>query len=59
MSGYADQRLRKPDNPEDASNRRISLIVQYIVKEGSNDPSDGKEKEGAPKGGASPKEEHH
>jgi chemotaxis protein MotB len=32
VRGYADQRLRKPDQPEDASNRRISVIVQYIVK---------------------------
>jgi chemotaxis protein MotB len=32
VRGYADQRLRKPKNPEDASNRRISLIVQYIEK---------------------------
>jgi hypothetical protein len=24
--------LRKPDSPLDPSNRRISLIVQYIVK---------------------------
>ncbi|MBV9744455.1 MAG: OmpA family protein [Acidobacteriia bacterium] len=32
VRGYADQRLRKPLNPEDPSNRRISLIVQYIPK---------------------------
>jgi chemotaxis protein MotB len=32
VRGYADQRLRNPKNPEDASNRRISLIVQYIGK---------------------------
>jgi chemotaxis protein MotB len=30
IRGYADQQLRKPSNPEDASNRRISLIVQYL-----------------------------
>jgi hypothetical protein len=24
--------LRKPADPEDPSNRRISLIVQYLVK---------------------------
>ena len=30
--GFADQRLRKPETPLDPSNRRISLIVQYIVK---------------------------
>jgi len=33
VRGYADQRLRKPDDPLDPSNRRISLIVQYVVKD--------------------------
>ena len=33
VRGFADQRLRKPDNPLDPSNRRISLIVQYVVKD--------------------------
>jgi chemotaxis protein MotB len=32
VRGYANQRLRKPDNPTDPSNRRISLIVQYTPK---------------------------
>jgi chemotaxis protein MotB len=30
VRGYADQRLRVPGNPLDPSNRRISLIVQYL-----------------------------
>jgi chemotaxis protein MotB len=34
IRGYADQRLRKPDAPLDASNRRISVIVQYLEKPG-------------------------
>jgi chemotaxis protein MotB len=38
IRGYADQRLRKPDSPEDASNRRISVIVQYIVKDAGLSP---------------------
>jgi chemotaxis protein MotB len=29
VRGFADQRLRLPRNPEDPSNRRISVIVQY------------------------------
>jgi chemotaxis protein MotB len=33
IRGYADQQLRKRESPEDASNRRISLIVQYSPKE--------------------------
>jgi chemotaxis protein MotB len=32
VRGFAAQRPRKPDNPEDSSNRRISLIVQYLAK---------------------------
>jgi chemotaxis protein MotB len=37
VRGYADQRLRKPEDPDDRSNRRISLIVQYVPKP---DPED-------------------
>jgi chemotaxis protein MotB len=33
VRGFADQRLRKADDPLDPSNRRISLIVQYIAKQ--------------------------
>jgi chemotaxis protein MotB len=33
IRGYADQQLRKDSSPEDPSNRRISLIIQYLVKE--------------------------
>ena len=32
VRGFADQRLRKPDSPLDPSNRRISMIVQYLAK---------------------------
>jgi chemotaxis protein MotB len=30
VRGYADQKLRVPSNPMDPSNRRISMIVQYL-----------------------------
>jgi chemotaxis protein MotB len=33
VRGFADQRLRKTDNPLDPANRRISIIVQYIAKD--------------------------
>ena len=33
VRGFADQSLRKKDSPLDPSNRRITLIVQYIVKD--------------------------
>ena len=39
VRGFADQLLRKPNNPLDPSNRRISLIVQYTDK---NDEQEGK-----------------
>jgi chemotaxis protein MotB len=32
VRGFADQSLRKPDKPLDPSNRRVSLIVQYLPK---------------------------
>lgn len=33
VRGFADQRLRKREDPLDAANRRISLIVQYLEKQ--------------------------
>jgi len=33
VRGFADQRLRKTQAPLDPSNRRISVIVQYMVQE--------------------------
>lgn len=33
VRGFADQRLRNAKDPQDASNRRISIIVQYIDKD--------------------------
>jgi chemotaxis protein MotB len=31
VRGYADRKLRKPLQPEDASNRRITVIIQYLA----------------------------
>ena len=33
VRGFADQLLRNTKDPNDPSNRRISLIVQYLDKE--------------------------
>ena len=48
VRGFADQRLRKPEAPLDPSNRRISLIVQYVTKSTDDDdtksPSTGESK---------------
>jgi len=38
VRGYADQSLRKPQAPEDASNRRISVVVQYLSKPDTEPP---------------------
>src|ERR1700722_15977693 len=48
VRGFADQRLRKPAAPLDPANRRISLIVQYIVKDQDTDakPADAPEGHG-------------
>ncbi len=35
VRGFADQRLRNPQDPLEASNRRVSIIVQYLA---SDDP---------------------
>jgi chemotaxis protein MotB len=40
VRGFADQRLRKPESPLDPSNRRISVIVQYVPKPKSEDEGD-------------------
>lgn len=37
VRGFADQRLRNPQNPEDASNRRISILVKYLEKEATGE----------------------
>ncbi len=42
VRGFADQRLRKPADPLDPSNRRISLIVQYLVKNNDDDDNEPK-----------------
>jgi chemotaxis protein MotB len=51
VRGYADQKLRVPDNPMDPSNRRISLIVQYLTADAPPVPAGVEQAGGA---GASP-----
>lgn len=52
IRAYADQNLRKPEDPLDSSNRRISLIVQFQIKsadEKSEEPASSEEKSGEAK----------
>lgn len=50
VRGFSDQRLRKPDAPQDPSNRRISFIVEYLSKAPEDEPSPA-ESDGTPKHG--------
>lgn len=51
VRGFADQKLRKPDAPLDASNRRISVIVHYMEKPpGSEDTAEEGKSEGEGEG---------
>jgi chemotaxis protein MotB len=49
VRGFADQRLRKPESPQDPSNRRISLIVEYLQKPADTGSAQEKPKEESPK----------
>jgi chemotaxis protein MotB len=53
VRGFADQRLRKTEAPLDPSNRRISLIVQYMEKT-SVDTATAPGKEDGPEGAKAP-----
>jgi len=59
VRGYADQKLRQPDKPLDASNRRISVIVHYVEKPpGAEEPEEAdKHEEGKSEGDQKPKTE--
>ena len=51
VRGFADQRLRNPNDPMEASNRRISIIVQYLPRTDPDEDKPGGESEAAPSGG--------
>jgi|SRR5208283_699293 len=63
VRGFADQRLRTPNDPLDPSNRRISIIVQYMTKDVEDEPAEtgkdagegSKEKSVKGEGGSEPK----
>src|SRR5882672_9277516 len=38
VRGFADQRLRNPKDPLEASNRRVSIIVQYLASDTPETP---------------------
>ena len=57
VRGFSDQRLRNPNDPLDPSNRRVSIIVQYITTDAEADEKagEGEKESGAQK--TAPKEE--
>ena len=57
VRGFADQRLRNPKDPLEASNRRISIIVEYVSRENAEDANEAGEGGGESKGAAKKKEE--
>jgi chemotaxis protein MotB len=61
VRGFADQHLRKPENPEDPSNRRISVIVKYLEPKDNPDINakpKTKEAQDAAKHGGKPAPKH-
>jgi len=54
VRGFADQQLRKPDAPTDPSNRRVSIIVQYIMKPDDDEPGEKPGAEGHSTAGEKP-----
>jgi chemotaxis protein MotB len=59
VRGYADQKLRDPSNPLDPSNRRVSLIVQWVDAAGNQagakaTTAPGGANQGASEGGTKP-----
>ena len=49
VRGYADQNLRKPQSPEDPSNRRISVIVRYVIPDADAEHEEQKPTSAEPK----------
>jgi chemotaxis protein MotB len=54
VRGYADRELRHPENPAHASNRRISVIVQYLPPKPGDPGTEAEPKGEAPKAPAAP-----
>ena len=63
VRGFADRNLRNPKQPEDAANRRVSVIVQYqmpkesSLAEGKGEKGEKTEKGEKPKKGEKPEKE--
>ena len=54
VRGYADQKLRVPSSPLEPSNRRITLIVQYVTKDEDEQPVKVEATPASPEGEAAP-----
>lgn len=61
VRGFADQRLRVPAKPEDASNRRVSIIVRYSADDpqlADAEPAKGEKKAGGEHAAGAAGEKH-
>jgi chemotaxis protein MotB len=47
VRGFADQNLRKPEDPQNPSNRRISVIIKYQTDPAGKGASAGEERKGS------------
>jgi chemotaxis protein MotB len=54
VRGFADRQLRHPEDPTNASNRRISVIVQYLPSPAGGKGAAGKP-DAVPEGGGEAK----
>jgi chemotaxis protein MotB len=54
VRGFADRQLRHPETPDSASNRRISVIVQYMKPPDGGQKQDEKKPAEPPSGGTAP-----
>jgi chemotaxis protein MotB len=59
VRGFADQQLRNPKDPDNASNRRVSVIVQYLKGSDVDGGKSGKKQITREEATAKPPAEHH
>jgi chemotaxis protein MotB len=48
VRGFADQRLRMPNDPTNPANRRVSVIIQYLAKKGAPETAPAAKPENGP-----------
>jgi chemotaxis protein MotB len=54
VRGFADRQLRHPETPDSASNRRVSVIVQYLKPPAGGGKRDAPKQAEPPANGTAP-----